>query len=93
MVGIRLSQDTINGHMSPLTTLDPDPPAWLPDDVLNVNSIDEPDNLMDKLNNGDTGRVTVKLLCGADLLESFATPGLWSEEDVSKNFCSTPLLL
>lgn len=25
----------------------------------------------------------VKLLCGADLLESFATPGLWSDEDVS----------
>lgn len=27
--------------------------------------------------------VQVKLLCGADLLESFATPGLWEQEDVS----------
>jgi len=24
----------------------------------------------------------VKLLCGADLLESFATPGLWKDEDI-----------
>lgn len=27
--------------------------------------------------------VQVKLLCGADLLESFGVPGLWSAEDVS----------
>lgn len=27
--------------------------------------------------------VQIKLLCGADLLESFATPGLWAHEDVS----------
>lgn len=27
--------------------------------------------------------VKVKLLCGADLLESFATPGLWDTDDVS----------
>lgn len=26
--------------------------------------------------------IKVKLLCGADLLESFAVPGLWKEEDV-----------
>ena len=25
----------------------------------------------------------LKLLCGADLLESFGTPGLWADEDVS----------
>ena len=24
----------------------------------------------------------IKLLCGGDLLESFAVPGLWKEEDV-----------
>ncbi|CAH0401718.1 unnamed protein product [Chilo suppressalis] len=72
-------QDTINGH---ILSLEPDPPSWLPDDVLNVNSIDEPDNLMDRLNNSDSSKVTVKLLCGADLLESFATPGLWSDEDM-----------
>lgn len=27
--------------------------------------------------------VQLKLLCGADLLESFATPGLWDPDDVS----------
>lgn len=29
-----------------------------------------------------TGNIQVKLLCGADLLESFAVPGLWAQEDV-----------
>lgn len=28
--------------------------------------------------------VQVKLLCGADLLESFATPDLWDPDDVSR---------
>ena len=44
---------------------------WMPDDV--------------KFSSG--GPLKVKLLCGADLLESFATPGLWTEEDVSSYFC------
>ncbi|PVD30033.1 hypothetical protein C0Q70_09294 [Pomacea canaliculata] len=26
----------------------------------------------------------LKLLCGADLLESFGTPGLWADEDIEK---------
>jgi hypothetical protein len=30
--------------------------------------------------------VKVKLLCGADLLESFHIPGLWSDDDVSYFF-------
>lgn len=30
-----------------------------------------------------TDPVSVKLLCGADLLESFAVPKLWKDEDVS----------
>ena len=25
----------------------------------------------------------IRLICGADLLESFAVPGLWAEKDVS----------
>ena len=29
------------------------------------------------------GPVTFKLLCGADLLESFAVPGLWNEDDLT----------
>lgn len=68
--------------MSPLN-INSEPPSWLPDDILNVNSIDEPDNLNFKLNGNTDDSVTVKLLCGADLLESFSTPGLWSDEDVS----------
>lgn len=43
------------------------------------NSIN--DNNMNNQNNGGE-HVQLKLLCGADLLESFATPGLWSEDDV-----------
>jgi nicotinamide mononucleotide adenylyltransferase len=26
--------------------------------------------------------INLKLLCGADLIESFAVPGLWKDEDV-----------
>lgn len=65
-----------------MNALEPDPPTWLPDDVLNVNSIDEPDSFAG-LNGNHEQPVTIKLLCGADLLESFATPGLWSDDDVS----------
>lgn len=36
----------------------------------------------DVIKNGYKGPVTVKMLCGADLLESFGTPGLWLDEDV-----------
>lgn len=28
-------------------------------------------------------KVVVKLLCGADVIQSFNTPGLWLDEDVS----------
>ncbi|KAL0811541.1 hypothetical protein ABMA28_009927 [Loxostege sticticalis] len=81
-VSMQYHQDTLNAYINSLSSLDPDPPSWLPDDVLNVNSIDEPDNLMDKLNDRPTGRTVVRLLCGADLLESFATPGLWADDDL-----------
>lgn len=33
--------------------------------------------------NNIQGPVQVKLLCGADLLQSFGVPGLWAEDDVS----------
>ncbi|XP_072378590.1 nicotinamide/nicotinic acid mononucleotide adenylyltransferase 3 isoform X1 [Diabrotica undecimpunctata] len=36
------------------------------------------------IRNGDTGPVRVKLLCGADLLESFGTPSLWANEDLEE---------
>ncbi|KAM3959845.1 nicotinamide mononucleotide adenylyltransferase isoform 1-T1 [Aphomia sociella] len=88
-VSLQYHQDMINRYLTYLQRIeDSVAPDWLPDDILNVNnmnnenSIDEPDNLMEKLNGNMHDRVTVKLLCGADLLESFATPGLWSEEDL-----------
>ena len=28
------------------------------------------------------GKIQLKLLCGADLLESFSVPGLWLEKDI-----------
>ena len=34
------------------------------------------------MNMNEGGPIQLKLLCGADLLESFATPGLWKGEDV-----------
>ena len=34
-----------------------------------------------RLNNKE--KLSLKLLCGADLLESFATPGLWKDIEVS----------
>ncbi|XP_037950052.1 nicotinamide/nicotinic acid mononucleotide adenylyltransferase 3 isoform X2 [Teleopsis dalmanni] len=36
-----------------------------------------PNGLLDRCD-----RVQLRLLCGADLLESFATPGLWANEDI-----------
>ncbi|KAJ0170703.1 hypothetical protein K1T71_013475 [Dendrolimus kikuchii] len=80
-VSLQYHQDKINQHIALSGINDMEAPSWLPDDVLNVNSIDEPDNLMERLN-GNTEGITIKLLCGADLLESFATPGLWSDDDM-----------
>jgi len=34
------------------------------------------------VDDGDRGSVQIKLLCGSDVLESFAVPGLWTDEDV-----------
>ncbi|XP_026729558.1 nicotinamide/nicotinic acid mononucleotide adenylyltransferase 1 [Trichoplusia ni] len=81
-ISMQYHEDMINNFVT--SGNHTEPPSWLPDDVINLNSIDEPDNLMEKLNGNEEGRggVTVKLLCGADLLESFATPGLWSDEDL-----------
>jgi len=31
----------------------------------------------------DKDSIQIKLLCGSDVLESFAIPGLWTNEDVS----------
>ncbi|XP_064599604.1 nicotinamide/nicotinic acid mononucleotide adenylyltransferase 1-like [Liolophura sinensis] len=36
------------------------------------------------VNNINEAPVQLKLLCGADLLESFAVPGLWKDEDIEE---------
>ncbi|XP_058807795.1 uncharacterized protein LOC131673650 isoform X2 [Phymastichus coffea] len=55
----------------------------------NSNSIDNEDLdwLSENVRNNDSEGQTpiqIKLLCGGDLLESFATPGLWAEEDIAE---------
>jgi len=57
-----------------------------------------PVQFIENLNTNDSNQnraVNVRLLCGADLLESFAVPGLWNDDDVSillfmiKTLCCT----
>lgn len=50
-------------------------------DSNNINDQQIPSWVPEGLNK-ITGHVQLKLLCGADLLESFATPGLWKDEDI-----------
>nr|XP_023029131.1 nicotinamide/nicotinic acid mononucleotide adenylyltransferase 3 isoform X1 [Leptinotarsa decemlineata]XP_023029132.1 nicotinamide/nicotinic acid mononucleotide adenylyltransferase 3 isoform X1 [Leptinotarsa decemlineata] len=49
----------------------------------NMNEADE-DWIPENVKNGNNDPVKIKLLCGADLLESFAVPGLWADEDISE---------
>lgn len=50
-------------------------------DSSNVNELQNPSWMPDGLRRTAT-HIQLKLLCGADLLESFATPGLWKDEDI-----------
>jgi nicotinamide mononucleotide adenylyltransferase len=47
-------------------TINENLPAWIPPNI--------------KKNKGE--KIQIKLLCGADLLQSFSVPGLWADEDV-----------
>ena len=40
------------------------------------------DHYQEVVSSETEGQSRVMLLCGADLLESFATPGLWTTQDV-----------
>lgn len=51
--------------------------SWIPESLMNENN---------------KRKVSVKLLCGGDLLESFAVPGLWANEDV-RNQCLNSIKL
>ncbi|KAF2905098.1 hypothetical protein ILUMI_01082 [Ignelater luminosus] len=61
-----LINSIVNSSNNDYNHLNEDDLLWLPDNIRN----------------GCSGPVQVKLLCGADLLESFGTPGLWSDEDI-----------
>lgn len=59
--------DTIlNGSGTSRRNIGATHPSWMPPDI--------------QKHHGD--KVQVKLLCGADLLESFAIPGLWADDDI-----------
>lgn len=52
-------------------------------EVMNRDYINDDDNNANlNLRNKQDNAVNLRLLCGADLLESFGTPGLWSDEDI-----------
>ena len=53
--------------------------------VSSASLVNNNDNQIDNrlVENDSQPPPLIKLLCGADLLESFAVPGLWAEEDVS----------
>ena len=59
--------------MCRVDTWEVEQPAWLPTKLAL-------DHLKEAV--GDPA-LKVQLLCGADLLESFGTPGLWAPQDVS----------
>ncbi|XP_055598344.1 nicotinamide/nicotinic acid mononucleotide adenylyltransferase 3-like [Uranotaenia lowii] len=50
-------------------------------DSENINDQQVPSWIPEGLKKS-ANHVQLKLLCGADLLESFATPGLWKDEDI-----------
>lgn len=52
-------------------------------DIKHRVEIDDIDWIPENVRNStDRSPIQIKFLCGADLLESFGTPGLWAEEDV-----------
>jgi nicotinate (nicotinamide) nucleotide adenylyltransferase len=51
---------------------------------LMINAEHKPDWFKQSGAGDMTGKIGLKLLCGADLLESFSVPGLWLEEDINK---------
>ncbi|XP_050314664.1 nicotinamide/nicotinic acid mononucleotide adenylyltransferase 3 isoform X2 [Anthonomus grandis grandis] len=67
---LQYHQNHVNAYLHSDNNIDinEDELKWMPDNI--------------KKRCGDSKGVTVKLLCGADLLESFGTPGLWADEDM-----------
>ncbi|XP_048514717.1 nicotinamide/nicotinic acid mononucleotide adenylyltransferase 3 isoform X3 [Athalia rosae] len=78
--GWTTTKTTIQHHQNVLN-------SWIFDtnDVKHHSEIEDMDWIPEKIKNGtlsDQSPIQVKLLCGADLLESFGTPGLWADEDI-----------
>eukprot|EP00088_Acartia_fossae_P058463 TRINITY_DN6851_c0_g1_i4.p1 TRINITY_DN6851_c0_g1~~TRINITY_DN6851_c0_g1_i4.p1 ORF type:complete len:238 (-),score=43.57 TRINITY_DN6851_c0_g1_i4:1167-1880(-) len=48
-----------------------------------LNSTSKPEWMPHGDGANNQGKVRLKLLCGADLLESFSVPGLWLEDDIN----------
>lgn len=63
-------QNHINAYLQSENSIDinEEDLRWMPDNIRKKSS--------------PANRVVIKLLCGADLLESFGTPGLWADEDI-----------
>ncbi|XP_011307366.1 uncharacterized protein Nmnat [Fopius arisanus] len=52
-------------------------------DIKSQVAIEDLEWIPENVRNGtDRSPIQIKLLCGADLLESFGKPGLWAEEDI-----------
>lgn len=62
-----LCQNYINSLLNDKSgTINENLPGWIPPNI--------------KKYKGE--KIQIKLLCGADLLQSFSVPGLWADEDV-----------
>ncbi|XP_008207057.1 uncharacterized protein LOC100121756 isoform X1 [Nasonia vitripennis] len=66
-----LLDEVVQGQAAANSNVDEEDLTWIPDVLRNGDT-------------GDPSPVRIKLLCGGDLLESFATPGLWAEEDIEE---------
>ncbi|KAH1027590.1 nicotinamide/nicotinic acid mononucleotide adenylyltransferase 1 isoform X1 [Dendroctonus ponderosae] len=67
---LQYHQNQINAYLKSENNVDinEDELKWMPDNISRYC--------------GTNQGIIVKLLCGADLLESFGTPGLWADDDI-----------
>ncbi|GAB0087492.1 Nicotinamide-nucleotide adenylyltransferase [Sergentomyia squamirostris] len=65
-VTLQYHQNYINSMLNDVNNVETIP-GWLPGNLKQMTT---------------TGSVQVKLICGADLLESFSVPGLWENDDI-----------
>lgn len=73
----------MQNHLNMIIASRPNDTEVVDNSILPVQSV-ENINVTDANQNKS---INVRLLCGADLLESFAVPGLWNKDDVSILLC------